>query len=185
MRRRRVLCVAVTLPVATSKAANKVLVPLRGRRAYRARSQHRRDHFLAGAGFLDYAPAGTSDTHTALRGARRLWNDAAQRGGDCQGHEGRGLPLRNHVARLIPRACHGFGARPRWPHRSPSEHSALASGRAPRSRQVPRAYPSRTVREAGSGGWGALQFQSSSASRLTAGAAGFLTFTQQSARPER
>jgi hypothetical protein len=29
MRRRRVLCAAVTLPVATSKAANKVLVPLR------------------------------------------------------------------------------------------------------------------------------------------------------------
>ena len=63
----------------------------------------------------------------------------------------------------------------------PSEHSALTSGRAPRSRQVPRAYPSRTVREAGS----ALQFQSSSASRRIAGAAGFLTFTQQSARPER
>jgi GNAT superfamily N-acetyltransferase len=37
----------------------------------------------------------------------------------------------------------------------------------------------------GFSGWGALQFQSSSASRLTAGAAGFLTFTQQSARPER
>ena len=67
--------------------------------------------------------SGTSDTHTALRGARRLWNDAAQRGGDCQGR----LPLRNHVARLIPRACHGFGARPRWPHRSPSEHSALSN----------------------------------------------------------
>ena len=29
MRRRRVLCAAVTLPVATSKAANKVLVPWR------------------------------------------------------------------------------------------------------------------------------------------------------------
>ena len=29
MRRRRVLCAAVILPVATSKAANKVVVPLR------------------------------------------------------------------------------------------------------------------------------------------------------------
>ena len=55
-----------------------------------------------------------------------------------------------------------------------------ARGLLPQSLGMVLADPARIIADLA-----AHQFHSSSASRVTAGAAGFLTFTQQSARPPR
>ena len=72
---------------------------------------------------------------------------------------------RNAVGALRPR---------RWSGRGVSARQS----RSPIERRLPAAppFPIATERR---------YFHSSSASRVTAGAAGFWTFTQQSARPER